>query len=380
MTDDDACRHTQGLESATTRRLRLVRIRGCTVRRVVTGLGWLFLVGAAWSCHRTTERHSPPASRSSTGPRWVAGSDGESTRMATSVSAQTETAGGNVAGASNASASPRLAMQELTWTFQHSDFGRLDVVVVLPERAKERRFPMLLALHGRGEAMKGPARGARGWVDDYALTRAMRRLAAPPLTSSDFEGIVNPARLAVINAALAKQPYEGLVVLCPYTPDLLAGDKPFESVQPYARFIVEEVIAKARRELPVIGNAETTGIDGVSLGGRVGFLTGLFQAEHFRSVAGLQAAFDSEDAVTLGRLGDDAYRRNRSIRFRLLTSDRDYFIDANQAIFSEFRSRRLPVDFRLVPGPHDYVFNRGPGSIEMLFFHDRVLRRDPWPE
>lgn len=360
------------------------------LRVLAVGLGWLGLFSAAWSCHRTTERHSPPASRSSTGPRQVTGIASGSARVATSPPALSDTAGHNVAGASgadpslrsasNADPRPRLAMQELTWTFQHPDFGRIDVVVVLPERAPDQRFPLLIALHGRGEAMKGPARGARGWVDDYAMMRAMRRLAAPPLTLSDFESIVRPSRLEIINSALAKQPYEGLVVLCPYTPDLLAGDKPFESVQPYARFIVEELIAKARRELPVIGNAEATGIDGVSLGGRVGFLTGLFAAEHFHSVAGLQAAFDSEDAVALGRLGDDAFRRNRSIRFRLLTSERDYFIQANQAIFSEFQLRRLPIQFRVVPGPHDYAFNRGPGSIEMLFFHDRVLRREAWPE
>jgi iron(III)-salmochelin esterase len=305
---------------------------------------------------------------------------GDAPMAAAEPDVQSKMTADNAAGAPSVQTSPRLSMQELTWTFQHSAFGRIDVVVVLPDRAPEQRFPMLIALHGRGEAMKGPARGARGWVEDYALTRAIRRLAAPPLTSSDFESIVSPSRLEIINSALAKQPYEGLVVLCPYTPDLLAGDKPFESVQPYARFIVEELMARARRELPVIGSPETTGIDGVSLGGRVGFLTGLFHAEHFRSVAGLQAAFDSDDAVELGRLGDDAHRRNRLIRFRLLTSERDYFLEANRAIFSEFRLRRLPIQFRLIPGPHDYVFNRGPGSLEMLFFHDRVLRRDAWPE
>jgi hypothetical protein len=29
----------------------------------------------------------------------------------------------------------------------------------------------------------------------------------------------------------------------------------------------------------------------------------------------------------------------------------------------------------VVPGPHDYVFNRGPGSVELLYFHDMVLGR-----
>jgi iron(III)-salmochelin esterase len=274
----------------------------------------------------------------------------------------------------------RLAMQEQTWTFQDANFGRIDVVVVLPDRFAEERFPLLIALHGRGEAMKGPERGARGWVDDYALMRAMQRLGKPPLGPNDFVGIVTPKRLETLNQALQREPYRGLVVLCPYTPDLLAGDKPFEYARPYSKFLVEVLLPRARRELPVTGTAETTGIDGVSLGGRVGFLSGLYAAEEFHTVAGLQAAFDSEDAVALGRLGDDAYRRNRGIRFRLLTSDRDYFVEANQTIAAEFQRRRLPMHLLLVPGPHDYVFNRGPGSIEMLFFHDRALRRPAWPE
>jgi iron(III)-salmochelin esterase len=280
----------------------------------------------------------------------------------------------------SAASEPRLPIEEQTWTFDVPAFGRIDVVVVLPERTREEQFPMLVALHGRGEAMKGSERGARGWVDDYALVRAMQRLARPPLTVRDFETFVTPKRLETLNAALGKEPYRGLVVVCPYTPDLLAGDKPFESVRPYTRFLVDQLLPRAKRDLPVIGTVQTTGIDGVSLGGRVGFLSGLYAAEHFHSVAGLQAAFDSEDAVTLGRLGDDAFRRNRKIRFRLLTSDHDYFIEANQTIAAQFQLRNLPMKFLLVPGPHDYIFNRGPGSIEMLFFHDRILRREAWPE
>jgi hypothetical protein len=32
-------------------------------------------------------------------------------------------------------------------------------------------------------------------------------------------------------------------------------------------------------------------------------------------------------------------------------------------------------DFAEVVGPHDYSFNRGPGSIELLLWHDRALSR-----
>jgi hypothetical protein len=271
-------------------------------------------------------------------------------------------------------------MEERTWSFQDPTYGRIDVVVVLPDRAPEDRFPLLIALHGRGEAMKGPERGARGWVDDYALMRAMQRLADPPLVAKDFENIVAPSRLETLNLALGQRPYRGLVVLCPYAPESLAGEKPFEHVRPYTKFLTEVLIPHAYRELPVFGTAESTGIDGVSLGGRVAILSGLLDPERFRSIAGLQAAFDSRDAATIGQLGDAAFAKNPNLVFRWLTSDRDFFLDANQAIAGEFERRKIPSRLRVVPGPHDYSFNRGPGALEMLFFHDRALRYREWPE
>ncbi len=271
----------------------------------------------------------------------------------------------------------RLAMEERTWVFPATPLGELHVVVVLPDRMPDEKFPLLIALHGRGEAMKGSAIGARGWVDDYALTRAMRRLREPPLRSEDFEGFVEPQRLALFNRTLAQAPYRGLVVLCPYTADILAGDRPFARVRPYTRFLVETLLPRARRELPVEGTPETTGIDGVSLGGRVGILSGLAEPSAFRTVAGLQAAFDSEDAPRLADLAAEARRKNPGLVFRFLTSDDDFFRDANRAISRALTQRGLSHQLLIVPGPHDYSFNRGPGALEMLVFHDRVLRGLP---
>jgi iron(III)-salmochelin esterase len=368
---------------------------------IFRSFGVLLLVCTAWSCRRGVERNLPPLATPQGGARFITVSAGDSpssshgagdtespsSRADPSDADKRSPSLGVERGAHPADAIPsgmadskprlRLALEEFTWTFDDPTYGRLDVVVVLPDRHPDEKFPMLIALHGRGEAMKGSVRGARGWVDDYALMRAMRRLSSPPLTVTDFEGVVAPRRLEKLNFGLQAEPYRGLVVLCPYTTELLAGDKPFERARPYAKFLVDTLLPRARRELPVIGTAEATGIDGVSLGGRIGILSGLYAPERFHTIAGLQAAFDVDDAVALGRLGDEALRRNRGLRFRLLTSDRDYFLEANAAIATEFRHRALPVQFLVVTGPHDYVFNRGSGSIEMLVFHDRALRGRP---
>lgn len=308
----------------------------------------------------------------------------DSERTATAAPSRSTVAAVTVSVNSGASAAPRprslkAAMQELTWTFSDSALGRIDVVVVLPDRRPEQRFPLLVALHGRGEAMKGSQRGARGWVDDYALMRAMRRLSEPPLTAADFEGFVQSDRLALLNRSLRAEPYRGLVVLCPYTPDVLTGDRPFERILPYAKFLVQQLLPRAYRELPVEARSAATGIDGISLGGRVAVLSGLDEPQAFGIVGGMQAAFDSEDAPKLAAMAVAARHARPSLVIKLLTSEGDYFLNANRALSRALSQEGVPHRFFLVPGPHDYPFNRGPGALEMLLFHDRTLRGEPAP-
>jgi iron(III)-salmochelin esterase len=270
-----------------------------------------------------------------------------------------------------------LAASELTWRFASTPVGPIEVVVSLPARREDERFPVLITMHGRGEAVKGVARGARGWVDDYWLPRAIERLGQPPLTAADLLKLGEPERIARMNAALATRSYRGLIVVCPYTPDILAGDRPFKAALPLAEFLVDELLPRVRRETPAIGSPESTGVDGVSLGGRAALLVGFERPTEFGVVAGLQAAFDSADAPELARRASAARERNPKLVVRLLTSERDYFLNANRSISRALSSAGVPHQLAVIPGPHDYVFNRGPGVYEMLFFHDRALRGEP---
>jgi hypothetical protein len=256
----------------------------------------------------------------------------------------------------------------------------MNVVVVIPSHASPKnRLPVLIAMHGRGEASKGPVKGARGWVDDYWLPRAIGRLHQPPITSSDLLQFVDRKRLALLNDSLQENPYRGLIVVCPYTPALLAGDKPFDSFRPLADFLVDTLLPRVRKETPAIAEVEATGVDGVSLGGRAAVLVGLERPEAFGALGSLQAAFDTEDAPELARRAKAAIRKNPKLRIRLLTSERDYYLHANRAISRAFSKAGVKNTLTVVPGPHDYPFNRGPGAFEMLLFHDRALRGQDSP-
>ncbi len=196
------------------------------------------------------------------------------------------------------------------------DLGRAGVgararrrVVVPTWGTPTDRFPVVVALHGRGEAMKAPTEGALGWPRDYALVRAFDRLRAPPLRDADYEGLVEPARMAETNAALATRAFGGLIVVCPWLPDVHPAAT--ADISAYARFVLETLLPRVRRETPAIPTPEATGIDGVSLGGVIGLRIGLTYPEAFAAVGGIQPAL--ADGPEHRRL-DGARARARAAR------------------------------------------------------------------
>lgn len=272
-----------------------------------------------------------------------------------------------------------IPASELTWSFPETSVGPMQVVVSLPARQPEERFPVLIAFHGRGEARKGPARGARGWVDDYGLLRALNELTRPPLEPELFLGFAEPERLQKMNQSLRARPYHGLIVVMPYTPDSLGGDDALARARPLGEFVLQQLLPRVYSETPAIAKPAATGIDGVSLGGRAAWAIGLSQPKRFGVVAGLQAAFDAEEGELLERAALSALKQNPSLTLRLVTSEQDYYLASLSALSARFTRAKVPHRLDVVRGTHSYTFNRGPGVYEMLLFHDRALRAEPPP-
>jgi enterochelin esterase-like enzyme len=247
------------------------------------------------------------------------------------------------------------------------------VVLVPTWGAAGERFPVLVALHGRGEARKPPAEGALGWARDYGLVRAIDRVASPPLESADFEGFVDASRLDFLNAGLSTQPFRGLIVACPYVPDVDLADD--DAMHAFGTFLKDTLLPRVRRDTPAIADAASTGIDGVSLGGAVALSVGLDSPTSFGAVGTLQPAIDVKDVARWTTRAQRARQANPTLALRLLTSDGDYFRDAVRATSAAWTAAGVTHELEQARGPHDYPFNRGPGSIEMLLWHDRQLRR-----
>lgn len=267
-----------------------------------------------------------------------------------------------------ASPAPRGTTRLLSWEF---DVGKAAVIV--PAWGEpSARHPVLVALHGRGEALKGPDRGALGWPNDYSLLHVIERVCDPPLTRDDLLGFVDEDRLAQQNRELAAKPFGGLVIACPYVPDLdLRSDA---DLRAYGRFVLEQLLPRVYRETPALGTPESTGIDGVSLGGAVALRVGLGNPRAFGAVGALQPAIRADQATELTEIAKAALAKQPRLKLRLLTSSDDGFRPAVEKASEAWRLASVPHEMVLVPGPHDYPFNRGPGAVELLLFHDRSLR------
>ncbi len=270
-------------------------------------------------------------------------------------------------------APPRGETRVVTWTLPDRGANG-EVAVLMPvEEATATRWPLVVALHGRGEALKPPPDGAMGWIRDYALAHAVSRVNNPPLDEDDVQGFVDPQRLEDYNQQLADRPFAGLVVVCPYVPDI--NLRSHGELADYGRYIASVVVPRARRELPVFATAAATGIDGVSLGGAIGLRTGFAHPETFGAVGALQPAVADDQAQEWVELARAARAKRRDLQIRLTTSHEDVYHDVITRLSQAFRTGAVPHDFADIPGPHDYPFNRGPGAIELLLWHDRVLAR-----
>ncbi|MCL2822598.1 MAG: alpha/beta hydrolase-fold protein [Polyangiaceae bacterium] len=259
--------------------------------------------------------------------------------------------------------------------FDQNQGGPQKAVVMVPAWASaENRLPLLIALHGRGESNRGLDVGAWAWVRDYWLNRTAARLRVPPLTREDLLGIGPDSYLGQLNESLTVHPWQGLIVVCPHTTDILS-DRNLDAAAPYADFLVDHLIPKIRADFPVISTREATGIDGVSLGGRMALLSAVNRPEAFGAVGTLQAAFRAEEVQEVASQVKKAWQQPvHPSALRVLTSHDDYFLPTLDKLAKALADEPVNAQFRLIPGRHDYEFNRGPGGYEMLVWHDRVLR------
>jgi len=259
------------------------------------------------------------------------------------------------------SSDPRASLDVLDWEM-NDESGEHRAVVLIPKGVRAgTKLPVLIALHGMGETTS-PKKGAYGWLESYELDRVLHRLRRPPLDADAFQGLVTETRLAEVNAELGKRPFGGLIVACPYLP----AQPNYEA---YGKWLGDKLIPKLRNETPALTN---TGIDGVSLGGITSLRVGLARPDLFQAIGALQPAVNDEDVADA--LAGTIQEKLNGRPLRIVTSTEDVYRVTLESLDKKLWDRKVTHQFFVSEGPHDYVWNQGPGGIEMLLWHDRVLR------
>jgi enterochelin esterase-like enzyme len=196
------------------------------------------------------------------------------------------------------------------------------------------------------------------------------------LSEQAYGGLVSDGHLDAVNRELARDPFEGCLVVTPYVPDLLEDSSPQE-LKRYVDWLAGSFLEQVRDRFEQAARGRAaTGIDGVSLGGWVALEAGFRHPEVFGSVGGIQPAIRGRVSGLAARAAGARGQGHRP-HIRLLTSSEDPFLEPTRDLSRALRERRVPHRLLELPGPHDYDFNRGPGRMELLRFHEQVLEQEP---
>ncbi len=249
------------------------------------------------------------------------------------------------------------------------------VAVSLPRDYRKhptKHYPLVIAFGGAGECVRPPRQGALAWLHYYKADEAAAALSRKVLHEGDFRRLATKKEIRDFNRRLTEQTYGGVILACPFSPPLVT---PVEPEDPeYEAFIMEELLPELKRRYRV--SPKAVGVDGVSMGGARAMYYGLKYPEAFHSIGASQGAF----RPFMPLFKDLAQKNRRVLKHRpiqLVTSDKDPMAPSVQSLRGLLETEGIPVQFLKLSGPHDYIFNQGPGALSLLLFHDHALRKPP---
>ncbi len=247
--------------------------------------------------------------------------------------------------------------------------GRRFVLVVprhLPRGKSGQAPPLVVLLHGLGETGNERA-GAFAWVERYGLLTSYARLLRPPIAPTQPRGDLTAARARELTAELAARPFGGLVLACPFMPNVSGNPA---ATAAYARWLVDSLVPRARREANVQGDDRRVGLAGCSLGGAVSLDVLLLHPTRFGAWSGVQTAIGEGSAPAYAaKLAGLAVRP----RVQLVSSRGDPFLRATEALARSLTRLRVPHELCVTPGPHDQPWLREIGTLETLRFAAATL-------
>ncbi len=244
--------------------------------------------------------------------------------------------------------------------------------VWIPKACRGAPLPVLILLHGLGETSHERA-GAYAWAERYGMASSYQRLLRPPVERGLSRlRYLRASRAEAINRQLTLKPFRGMILVCPYTPNVFKMNTP-RALDDYAAWLVDVVLPEVRARTPARTDTRATGLDGCSLGGFISFKVFQRRPEAFFTIGGVQAAIGAGAARPYAKRFEQIVARHGPRRIHVETSGQDPYHDANVALARELERRGLRHELRVPPGPHNQPWLIEVGTLEMLLWHDRHL-------
>lgn len=249
--------------------------------------------------------------------------------------------------------------------------GKTTLVLVPRAPAADASLPLLVALHGLGET-KEERSGLFAWLGPYGLGRAWERLEAPPL-GRERAAYVSEPEYAALSQSLAKDPFRGLLVVCPFMPNPYAGDAATK-LERYSDWLTGDLLPAVREQLPsATRDPRHTAVAGVSLGGAVAVEAFVRRSSEFGILGTVQGAYGTNlSKQHARRIAEAKHPEGRAVY--VATSKGDPYRAANQRLSRELSALGVQNRYSERKGPHSQDWLIEIGSLEMLLWHDRALR------
>lgn len=253
--------------------------------------------------------------------------------------------------------------------------ARRALVLVPRHLDPHTKHPAVVLLHGYGQAAH-ELTAIHAWRDDYGAIRDAGRLRHPPLHRlySSVRYLADQ-RIRELDRSLAREPFQGLVMICPVVPIPYFTHDAHRLFDDYTRWIHDTLLPAARARAPISDDPAHLGLAGHSMGGHVAIEVFVRRPELFGALTMIQPELQQRAGRRYARRIASRMQQLGPTPAQLLTSTRDPYRHEIHLMHRELAARGVSHEFRSCFGPHTSNWMREVGTLETLLWQDRALRR-----
>jgi hypothetical protein len=133
-----------------------------------------------------------------------------------------------------------------------------------------KKWPVAVLLHGYAQG-SSVERAIDAWEVEYGVLDAYQQLRRPQLLQASTSGRVDRAEQIV--EGLSRDPFRGVILVCPVVPIPYFQDQLSQTYSAYADFLTGTLLPRVAELAPACTQPDSVGLGGFSMGGLVGHRT-----------------------------------------------------------------------------------------------------------